>query len=363
MRLITRLLLIFLFSSAIPSAFGQSVLSFPPPDAKLVDAKHKEPKSGVQVGPGNTITIQQGVGTPTTINVLSFSKDGKLLAAGKDFGRVVVWDVPKRTFLAAVEGHQGIVHAVAISPDGQLLASAGEGDGYSLKVWHLPDGKLINTYKDFHSYILSIAFGPGGTWLVLSENTGRTCVLDVATGKRLLDLEETYRATLSSDGTSLMAISGSDFMLWNTSDWTKQRTLPRSPGIAIPLALSPQDDSFVITYAGSIRLARLSSGELLPNSPLPSLPKFNLAAGGFASFAPGTPLLFGHSDDRLWVWDTNTGQTCVSELMYSESGALSPDGTILAGAKDNSIFTQARSGVGVWLWDAKQLATKCGLHL
>src|SRR2546429_340249 len=89
------------------------------PEVMLRDAKHKEPKSGVQIGPGNTITIQSGVGTPTTINVLSFGKNGALLAAGKDFGRVVVWDVANKKFLCAVETGQGIVHAVAISPDGQ----------------------------------------------------------------------------------------------------------------------------------------------------------------------------------------------------------------------------------------------------
>jgi len=62
-------------SQAQPSKFA-------PPEMMLRDAKHKEPKSGVQIGPGNTITIQTGVGTPTTINVLSFGKNGALLAAG-----------------------------------------------------------------------------------------------------------------------------------------------------------------------------------------------------------------------------------------------------------------------------------------
>jgi len=125
----------------------------------LRDAKHKEPKSGVQIGPGNTITIQSGVGTPTTINVLSFGKNGALLAAGKDFGRVVVWDVANKKFLCAVETGQGIVHAVAISPDGQTLATAGEGDNFKLKLWHLPDGKLIRTYDSSAGFIHSVAFG------------------------------------------------------------------------------------------------------------------------------------------------------------------------------------------------------------
>lgn len=83
----------------------------------LRDLNHKLPKSGVQVGPGNTITIQSGVGTPTSINVLSFGQSGTLLAAGKDFGRVVVWNVVTRKVVRAIETGQGIIHAVAISPD------------------------------------------------------------------------------------------------------------------------------------------------------------------------------------------------------------------------------------------------------
>ncbi len=185
------------------------------------NAKHKEPKSGVQVGPGNSITIQQGVGTPTTINVLSFGKDGTLLAAGKDFGRVVVWDVVNRKFLCAVDTGQGIVRAVAISRDRQVLATAGEGDQFSLKLWHLPDGRFLKTYNSFSGYIHSVAFGPNGTWLVLSDNSDSTQVLDVTTGKQLLELKETHSPVLSPDGAMLMAVNKTEFTLWNTSEWTK----------------------------------------------------------------------------------------------------------------------------------------------
>lgn len=327
----------------------------------LRDAKHKEPKSGVQVGLGNTITIQQGVGTPTTINVLSFGKNGTLLAAGKDFGRVVVWDVVTRKFLCAIDTGQGIVTAVAISPDGQLIATAGEGDKFSLKLWRLPDGQLIKSYSSSAGYIRSAAFGPSGTWIVFSENFGATRVLDLTTGKQLLELKETYSPVLSPDATVLMAVNKTEFTLWNTRDWTRQKTLPRAPAYAMPLALNPATDRFVVTSSGTFLLLSLSTGELLPNSQSRPLPKFNGAAGGFAAFDTSVPyLLFGHSDGRLWAWDSSNGQTCTSEVLYSESGALSPDGTLLAGAKDNSILAQGQSPDGVLLWDTKHLTAKCG---
>ncbi len=73
-------------SSRLPACASimaaQSAKTFPPPE---VDAhgydEHKEARRrGVQLRlPGNTITIQQGVGTPTTINVLSLARTATLL--------------------------------------------------------------------------------------------------------------------------------------------------------------------------------------------------------------------------------------------------------------------------------------------
>ncbi len=353
--------LILLFSCMASVIVAQSARTFPPPESMLRDAQHKEQKSGVQLGPGNTLTIQQGVGTPTTINVLSFGKNGTVLAAGKDFGRVVVWDVVTKKFLCAIDTGQSIVQAVAISPDGQIIATAGEGDQFSLKLWRLPDGQLIKSYHSFGGYIHSVAFGTNASWIVFSDNTATTRVVDITTGKKLLELKETYSPILSTDMTLLMVVNKTEFTLWKTSDWTKQRTLPRAPVYAIPLALNPEADQFAITTAGVFRLARLSTGELLSNSPTQPLPKFNSAAGGFAAFDTGAPyILFGHSEGQLWAWDSRSGQTCTSEVLYSESGALSSDGRILAGAKDNSIFAQGQSPDGVMLWDTQHLAATCG---
>ena len=358
MWLTRKVLLLFLLGVPLRTTVAQSVVSFPPPDAILADVKHKEPRSGVELRPGNAVTIQAGVGTPTTINVLAFSKDSRVLAAGKDFGRVVVWDAQGRKFLCAVDTGQGIVHAVALSADGQLLATAGEGDRFSMKLWHLPDAKLLRRYNYFNSYIHSAAFGPAGTWIVVSDNAGVTHVLDVSSDKQLAELKDMYSPVLSPQGDILMTVSKTNFIVSSTSDWTQKRTLPRSPLYAIPLALSPESDTVVITSSGIFRLLRLSTGEPLPSTPNPELPKFNGAVGGFAAFGTyGT--IFGHSGDRLWLWNTSTAQTCVSDLMYSESGSLSPDGMLLAGAKDNSILAQTRSGEGVWIWDINKLAAKC----
>lgn len=352
----TKHLLLFLVLARGITA--QSVIKFPPPDATLADAKHKEPKSGVQLGPGNTLTIQTGVGTPTAINALAFSQDSKTIAAGKDFGRVVIWDVPSRRFLQALDSGQGIITAVALSADGQLIATAGQGDGFSLRLWHLPDGKLVRAFRNFNGYIKTAAFGPTGKWIVVWENFGGTHVLDTSSDNRFLDSKDDYSPLLSPEGDTILTVSKVNFTLWSTANWAQKRTLPRTADNPWPLAVNPQLDEVLITSGGSFRLLRLSTGELLSSVPKPELPKFNLSAGGFAAFG-NTNMLFGHSDGRLWAWNVSSGQTCVSDVMYSEAGALSPDGTLLAGAKDNSIFAQTPSGEGVWLWQTDKLTVGC----
>src|SRR6266850_2212907 len=133
--------------------------------------------------------------------------------------KAAVCDVANKKFLCAVETGQGIVHAVAISPDGQILATAGEGDNFKLKLWHLPDGKLIRTYDSSAGFIHSVAFGPTGEWIVFAENSGPTRVLDLATGKVLLELKETSFPVLSTGGTVLMTANKTEFIIWKTSDW------------------------------------------------------------------------------------------------------------------------------------------------
>src|SRR6266850_22857 len=128
--------------SATQSIPARPVKPFPAPDIILHDEKHKEPKSGVQLQ-GGQLTIMSGVGTPTVMNALSFSADGNTVAAAKDFGRVVIWNVPGQKFLRALETGQGIVDAVAISPDGKTVATAGKGDQFSLKIWDVASCKLL----------------------------------------------------------------------------------------------------------------------------------------------------------------------------------------------------------------------------
>lgn len=219
----------------------------------------------------------------------------------------------------------------------------------------------MRTFRSFNGYIKTAAFGPTGKWIVVWENFGGTRVLDTTSDNRLFDLKDAYSPLLSPEGDTMMTVGKVNFTLWSTSDWAQKKTLPRPADNPWPFSINSQMDKVLISSGGSFRLLRLSTSELLSSVPKPELPKFNLSAGGFAAFGNDN-VLFGHSDGRLWAWNVSSGQTCASDVMYTEAGALSPDGTLLAGAKDNSIFAQTRSGEGVWLWQTNRLTLACSAH-
>lgn len=91
----------------------------------------------------------------TAIYCLAWSKDGKQIATGGLDQSIKLWDAAGakliREFKAYKakefeQGHREGVFAVALSPDGKLLASA--GSDRIAKIWNVADGKVIRDLTD-----------------------------------------------------------------------------------------------------------------------------------------------------------------------------------------------------------------------
>lgn len=337
--------------------------SFPPANKTLYDVKHKEQKSGVE-SDGKTILIHPGVGTSSTINVLTFSQDGRLLAAGKDFGRIVVWDVSTGKVFRVIESKQNIVSAIAISPDSQFLASAGSEEHPVIAIWDLVTGKVKKTISVDKPVVQKLTFAEDGRSLIVTEN-GIAYVFDAVSGRLILDLSGDRLPVLSVDGDTMLTTSGQKFTLWNTRNWVPIKTFPSPAKYAWPLAIDTQQN--LLVYGSPNEKQGFSVIPIPTDSP--SVAKrqylsmqFNPSADYFATIAKSSYLIFGHSGGRLWSWNIDTGKTCISPVLYSESGELSADGRILAGAIDNGILSRERVEPGVEMWDVPALLKGCDLN-
>ncbi len=88
---------------------------------------------------------------------------GSLIFASQD-GRVRSWHFDRRTEqVSQLACHQREVWALAYTPDGATLLSA--GDDHSIKVWDSWDGRLRSTFDGHDSLVTSLAVNPGGTLL------------------------------------------------------------------------------------------------------------------------------------------------------------------------------------------------------
>jgi WD40 repeat protein len=94
----------------------------------------------------------------------SSGTDGVMLAAGVSDGSVWLWQVADNVApLRTLTGHYGRVTSVAFSPDGQILASAGDYLDQNVQVWHVGDGaSLLNVLRRHKGAVLSLAFHPAG---------------------------------------------------------------------------------------------------------------------------------------------------------------------------------------------------------
>ncbi len=313
---------------------------------------------------GDEITIRSGVGTPSTINVLAFSQDDSLLAAGKDFGRVVVWEPAKGLFVRAIDTGQGIVKAVAISPDNQFVATAGQQDQHVL-IWRMANGTLARSLQVDNSPVQSLAFAGYGNALVESGNGGPVSVFDANSGQLLEKFPGEWSPILSTDGRTLLTVLKDRLVLRDTQEWKKVAEIPRLTISAWPLALNTESDRYV--YGDPMDdhnfvSVWLSTGELSRDQKFGKLPGWNPSEGGFAAFDRRTGIVFGHSGGHLWAWEIETGKICLSPVLYNESGALSADGTMLVGGMENSIFATNKTKPGVALWRTDSILKACGME-
>ena len=90
-----------------------------------------------------------------------------------------LWSVASADHLATLQGHIGSVQTVTFSSDGNILAS-GSND-FTIRLWDVTTGNQLSVFRGHGGYVKSVAFSPDGKTLVSGADDGTVRFWD-ATG-------------------------------------------------------------------------------------------------------------------------------------------------------------------------------------
>ena len=126
-------------------------------------------------------------------NAIAYTSDGSILAAAHWNRTVCLWDVnsylptkPRFTF----PSHPGPIYAVAISPNGRMVASGGadkisRGDAEPsglIKMWDLQTKNPLPILP-YNSPVSTLAFSPNSRWIAGGSGDGTIAVWDAGTAE------------------------------------------------------------------------------------------------------------------------------------------------------------------------------------
>jgi WD40 repeat protein/serine/threonine protein kinase/tetratricopeptide (TPR) repeat protein len=291
---------------------------------------------------------------PTTINAVALSPDGKrVFTAGFD-GLIRVWEAqaPALRLLATLRGHAKAVEHLAVSPDGKQLASGGEDA--SVKVWDLAElpGNASSP-------------GPAGSLHRLQrELEGLLPENDPLPPARSGSIA---RAVAFSPDDRLLATGGQDAVVrvWDLTDRRQRFALREHADEVLGVAFPPGGQGLLsVSRDGLACRWELKRGGLVGRRRLEG------EITCCAVSPDGTALACGGMDGRVLLLGPDGGpampgppgaarphQTRVSAL------AFSPDGkTLLSGAWDGSVaLTDLTTGIArpcvPQLWQAINCVT------
>jgi dipeptidyl aminopeptidase/acylaminoacyl peptidase len=184
-------------------------------------------------------------------HAVAFSPSGDLLATAGTDGRVKLWDVTTGRHLRDADGHRGRVWGLSFSPDGREVASAG-GD-QTVRVWDAATENERRKFAGLRGGVYAVEYHPAGhTLAVAADNT--VLLLDAQTGRKVGRVGTSRLAVtwfaFSTDGRILAYRDGRTVRLWEVASGSDRLSLA-SPADPAGLAFTPDGRSLVVAV-GSV---------------------------------------------------------------------------------------------------------------
>ncbi|MDB6006977.1 MAG: repeat-containing protein, partial [Prosthecobacter sp.] len=255
---------------------------------------------------------------------LAVSPDGKMIATGAYDQKIRLWDVATGKELSLLKGHNGVVNSLSFRPDGKVLASASADR--TVKLWSIPDGLRLETLSQPTKEQTSVVFSADGKQLFAAGGDNRIRQWQISadakegTNKiitsRFAHEGGILNLALSIDG-QLLASTSTDksLKLWNTADLTEKIPLEKQPDWSSALAFTDKAQLVAGRVDGSLSVYESTTGKAVM-APVPAAKPAMVAKLELTRVTPRA----AHIGGELMVTFTGKGFTEDTQAMASHPG-------------------------------------------
>ncbi|MFQ5995489.1 MAG: protein kinase [Acidiferrobacterales bacterium] len=274
------------------------------------------------------------------VQAVAISPDGKTIASAGYDRTIRIWDRSTGKLRRVLRGHGRSINAVAYSTNGAWLASAGD-DG-TVRLWSAGSGRQHGALQGPGYAVYTVAFSPDGSKLAASGKDRIVFVWNMRSGELLHSLnghrDDVQAIAFSPDGKHL-ASGGADrrVRIWTLENGVEVASIAGHKDVILSLAYSP--DGRLLASGGSknvIKLWNARTGRLIRTFPGVRHAVLSL------TFSPDGQWLAtggGGKVVRLWnVENARVAQTLRGHQGYVHAVAFAPNGAALVSAsRDHTI--------------------------
>ncbi|WP_353933015.1 WD40 repeat domain-containing protein [Okeanomitos corallinicola TIOX110] len=241
-----------------------------------------------------------------SVDSILISPDAKtLVSCGSDY-RINLWNLQTLEFSRAFDGHTSPVLSLVTTPDSKILVSGGL-DG--IRLWDLQKQLPLATLVRYDNIIYTLAISPDGQTLASGDNKGIVKLWDLKSRQLIKQLKVHSQVvtglTFTPNGETLVSASGDKTIkIWNINNGEQLQTFTGHNFPVNAIAINADGKTLASAAQDGIKLWDLTTGEL--KNPLTetnnSASAWTQPTKDIAFSTDGTMLASGGMDDKINIW-------------------------------------------------------------